>query len=115
MKALFTFMLTCTIIGSLQAQNELKAGDCTLEVPSAFKLVKDDGTSDMLEVRSNCEMKEFQFTMFNRWGSKASVIKNVNSPTELKDLTEGVYVWMIKGTTENGDEFNFSGNITILK
>jgi gliding motility-associated-like protein len=85
-------------------------------VPDAFS-PNSDGINDKVFVRGS--IKEFSFSVFNRWGE--AVFRTQNQSTGWdgsfrgKELDAGVFVYYISGTDAAGNSFNKKGNINLVK
>ena len=85
-------------------------------VPQAFS-PNNDGNNDILYVRGS--IKEFSFSVFNRWGEVVFKTENQNTGWDGtykgKELNAGVYVFFLSGQDLLGNSFNKKGNITLVK
>jgi gliding motility-associated-like protein len=85
-------------------------------VPQAFS-PNNDGNNDILYVRGS--LKEFSFSVFNRWGEVVFKTENQNTGWDGtykgKELNAGVYVFFLSGQDLLGNSFNKKGNITLVK
>jgi gliding motility-associated-like protein len=85
-------------------------------VPDAFS-PNSDGINDKVFVRGS--IKEFSFSVFNRWGEVVFRTQNQSTGWDGsfrgKELDAGVFVYYISGTDAAGNEFNKKGNITLVK
>jgi gliding motility-associated-like protein len=85
-------------------------------VPEAFS-PNSDGNNDNVYVRGS--IKEFSFSVFNRWGEVVFKTENQNTGWDGtykgKELNAGVYVFFLSGQDLLGNSFNKKGNITLVK
>ena len=85
-------------------------------VPDAFS-PNSDGINDKVFVRGS--IKEFSFSVFNRWGEMVFRTQNQSQGWDGyfrgKELDAGVFVYYLSGTDAAGNEFNKKGNITLVK
>jgi gliding motility-associated-like protein len=85
-------------------------------VPEAFS-PNNDGNNDKVFVRGS--IKEFTFSVFNRWGEVVfrtqNQIEGWDGSFRNRELDAGVYVYYLFGTDEAGDSFNRKGNISLVK
>jgi gliding motility-associated-like protein len=85
-------------------------------VPDAFS-PNSDGINDKVFVRGS--IKEFSFSVFNRWGEMVFRTQNQSQGWDGyfrgKELDAGVFVYYLSGTDAVGNEFNKKGNITLVK
>ena len=74
---------------------------CDIYVPNAFS-PNGDGVNDVLRAfqDTNCELQNFQFAIFNRWGNLVYNSQNIsdgwNGQTNNTPLIEGVYIYQIQ-------------------
>jgi gliding motility-associated-like protein len=85
-------------------------------VPDAFS-PNSDGINDKVFVRGS--IKEFSFSVFNRWGEIVFRTQNQSQGWDgsyrSKELDAGVFVYYLSGTDATGNSFNKKGNITLVK
>ena len=85
-------------------------------VPDAFS-PNSDGINDKVFVRGS--IKEFSFSVFNRWGEVVFRTQNQSQGWDGsykgKELDTGVFVYYLTGTDAAGKSFNKKGNITLTK
>ena len=92
-----------------------EAGDFQLFIPKAFS-PNGDGVDDIFQIESN-NILTFQFMVFDQFGgfkyesNDASL--NWDGEVRGKDLRSGVYVYVIKLTTLDGQIKKFSGTLMI--
>lgn len=73
-----------------------------------------------LEVYSSCELDNFEFTVFNRWGEIVYSSNNQNAYWNgtYKDqgiVPDGVYIFVLTYTDQNGQPIKQHGNVTLVK
>jgi gliding motility-associated-like protein len=85
-------------------------------VPDAFS-PNSDGINDKVFVRGS--IKEFSFSVFNRWGDVVFRTQNQSTGWDGtfrgKELEVGVFVYYLSGTDAAGNAFNKKGNISLVK
>jgi len=85
-------------------------------VPEAFS-PNSDGNNDNVYVRGS--VKEFTFSIFNRWGELVFRTQNQSEGWDgsfrNKDLDAGVFVYYLTGFDIAGNSINKKGNITLVK
>jgi gliding motility-associated-like protein len=90
-----------------------------LLVPNAFT-PNQDGLNDVFRIIKTLNIAEvLDVFVFNRWGQK--VFEGQNSTAfwdgtfkgKVQDL--GVYVYVIRAITRDGDEITETGNVTLLR
>lgn len=79
-----------------------------------------DNVNDCLPLNSLSDFKDIHFIVFNRWGS--TVFETTNPllcwqgfTNNGQELSEGVYFYILKGTTQCRQHLELQGTITILK
>lgn len=86
-------------------------------VPTAFT-PNNDGKNDVIQVRSGV-VSELEFAIFDRWGEKIFETNNTNDVWDGtyhgKPLAPQVFVYYLKATCFNGEEFEAKGNITLIR
>lgn len=86
-------------------------------VPTIFS-PNNDGKNDFLCVLGDC-ISEISLVVYNRWGEKVFFTED---PSECWDgtyqgepLNTGVYVFKAIGVSDDGNEINISGNLTLVR
>lgn len=86
-------------------------------VPTAFT-PNNDGKNDVIQVNSGV-VSELEFAIFDRWGEKVFETDNTNDfwdgTYNGKPLAPQVFVYYLKATCFNGEEFEKKGNITLIR
>ncbi len=79
-----------------------------------------DNVNDCLPLNSLSDFKDIHFIVFNRWGS--TVFETTNPllcwqgfTNNGQELSEGVYFYVLNGTTQCGENLALHGTITIIK
>ncbi|HTA62452.1 MAG TPA: gliding motility-associated C-terminal domain-containing protein [Bacteroidia bacterium] len=78
-----------------------------------------DGMNDVLHVKSNCEITQFSFKIFDRWGEK--VFESVDQTFgwdgtfRNKLMDSGVFMYTLDGFLSNGIEVKKKGNVTLIR
>ncbi len=93
-------------------------GDSALEIPNAFSPDASEGVNDIWKV-SYKSLIEFECHIFNRYGTK---MKSFTDPADGWDgkyngkyVPAGVYYYVIKAKGADGQVYNRSGDINIIK
>jgi gliding motility-associated-like protein len=78
-----------------------------------------DGLNDVLHVKSNCELVNMSFKIFDRWGEKVfeSTDESVgwDGTYKNKPMSSDVYMYTVDGFLSNGKEAKKKGNVTLLR
>jgi gliding motility-associated-like protein len=80
-----------------------------------------DGFNDYFEIRNSGDAQINQVLIYTRWGEKIFESASINERWDgtiggAKLAQPGVYLYLVRGICKNGqDEFNLTGNITLLK
>jgi gliding motility-associated-like protein len=86
-------------------------------VPNAFS-PNNDGVNDELHVYGK-DIGSFKLQIFNRWGQRVFITRSKewgwDGKYKGKLVEPGVYVYKVSGIYENGEKFEKSGNITLLR
>ncbi|MFY9310218.1 MAG: gliding motility-associated C-terminal domain-containing protein [Bacteroidia bacterium] len=77
-----------------------------------------DGNNDILHLLGN-SIDELTFTIYDRWGGKVFETTDASvgwdGSFKGKPMNVGVFVYFAKGKFKNGEEFDRSGNVTLLR
>lgn len=105
----------CTAIDSVFIEVEDPCGEIML--PTVFS-PNDDGLNDKLCILGGC-VQSMNLQIFNRWGEK---IFESNAETDCWDGTfkgqkvnTGTFIYKLNGTRTDGSEFNFAGNLNVIR
>jgi gliding motility-associated-like protein len=104
----------CSYLLNVKLEVEIELNE--IFVPDAFS-PNSDGINDKVFVRGS--IKEFSFSVFNRWGEIVFRTQNQSQGWDGffrgKELDAGVFVYYLSGTDAAGNSFNKKGNITLVK
>lgn len=94
---------------------------CYLDIPNAFS-PNGDGVNDYFFPKENITAGIARFTMkiFNRWGQQIFETINVagrgwDGNFNGVEQEQGVYIYLIEATLENGTTERYQGNVTLIK
>jgi gliding motility-associated-like protein len=86
-------------------------------IPNIFS-PNNDGQNDILFVRGK-GIKEFQFSIFNRWGEKVFETYDLNygwdGNFKGEPASQGIYIYMLQAHLESGQTITKKGDITLLR
>jgi len=86
-------------------------------VPNAFS-PNGDGINDFFNVQYRM-IQTFEIKIFDRWGNQVYISNNVNfrwdGTSSGSPMPEGTYVYIITGTTYDGDPVELGGSFTLLR
>ncbi len=87
---------------------------CQWYVPKTVSMNSE--TSDYLEfkVSCNCLTLSFEIHVYNRWGNALYSSDDVNEAWDVSKVTDGSYFWVIKGTYETEEPFEFNGSVAVI-
>jgi len=69
---------------------------CKIHVPNAFT-PNNDGLNDGFKPQfDGCFIKEYQFSVYNKWGGKLFESNNENEFWDGKGAQKGAYYWILK-------------------
>lgn len=96
--------------------------ECRLFVPNAFS-PNGDGLNDVFKPVSGCQLKDYRFAVYNRWGELVFETnhfdKGWDGTHDGEKLSSGVFIWTVKGVAENYElEKKFivkSGDVTLIR
>ena len=100
------------------AQTDSTANDtCQIIVPNAIS-PNSEPPVDKLIIYYNCVFSDFEFTIYNRWGTKIYETNSLNNDNSVnwkyQLVEEGTYFWVLKCTIQE-KEFSGTGYITLVK
>ncbi len=105
----------CKVQDTVNVIVDINCGD--FFVPNVFS-PNDDGLNDFINVHGRC-IQSFVLQIFNRWGEKvfetSSMSESWDGTWRGKKLDTGVFVYSAEGTSIDGQNFKFKGNITLLR
>lgn len=95
--------------------------DCYVDIPNSFT-PNGDGTNDYYLPRQllSRSISEFKMIIFNRWGQKVFESATLNGrgwdgKFNGQDQPQGVYVYQIDVSFDNGAKEHYTGNLTLLR
>jgi len=87
-------------------------------VPTGFTPGNGDGQNDILFVLGG-PFRELEFRIYNNWGELIFISNSQNvgwdGTKDGKDQPMGVYIWTVKGVTEDNVEHQLSGDVTLIR
>ena len=88
--------------------------------PNAISANADDINDRMIPLfSSGCVPTEFELQIFNRWGEKLFTTTNYlegwNGLEADQPAQPGFYLWLMNYSFGDGNDFNYSGGVTLLK
>lgn len=105
----------CTGVDTVIVYVDIVCGD--LFVPQAFS-PNGDGHNDVLYVYGAC-LTDLDFAIYDRWGERVfeTTDQSIGWDGTYKNklLDAAVFVYYLKGTTQNGEKLDIHGNITLVK
>jgi len=110
-----------TIGGCSGTDSVLVDKDCYVNIPNSFT-PDGDGTNDYFLPRQflSRSINAFKMSIFNRWGQviyESSTLggRGWDGKFNSKDQPQGVYVYIIDVTFDNGVKEHYTGNVTLLR
>lgn len=112
MNRLLVFIFLFVFNASTFAQD---CDSCDIFVPNTLTPDCEEFGCEFLKIVSNCEISEFELSIFNRWGEL--VFESADQQKEFDSTTfkEGVYVWKLTGSFCNTLHFSKTGTIQLIK
>ena len=94
-------------------------GSCdTLYFPTAFT-PNNDGKNDLFKGLGNRSVRDYQLTVYNRWGQKVfssnNVLQGWNGRVGDMEQNSGIYVWIATYKNTNGELRNRKGTVVLLR
>ncbi len=88
-----------------------------IEIPNVFT-PNGDGINDVFKITA-INTKSFSADIFNRWGTKlfswSDITTGWNGKTNGKEVTDGVYFYMIKITTSSDKDITKQGTVSLFR
>ncbi len=101
----------CSAVDSVNIEFEACSD---IYIPNAFS-PNGDGVNDIFRVLGS-NIKEFNFKIYNRWGAllfeSGQIDIGWDGKYNDKDVTAGVYVWLLDAKDADGKILNFNGNFS---
>ena len=90
-------------------------GSCSIYVPNVLTPDCDGDDCELLTVSSECSFISFDFSVFNRWGSKVFESDDPGIRFDSSESEEGVFFWTLQVTYCNDEDASYTGNVTVVK
>ncbi|MFA6923898.1 MAG: gliding motility-associated C-terminal domain-containing protein [Bacteroidales bacterium] len=74
-----------------------------------------DGLNDIFKVKYKGEFSTFSMMIFNRWGVKLFETSDINSGWDARNHSDGTYYYIIKAKATDNKEYDFHGNVTVIR
>ena len=109
--------LGCSDSSCVTVTVETKCGE--LFVPTAFS-PNNDNSNDCFRIygTAGC-FKSFYLAVYDRWGEKVFTTNNIadcwNGFYKGRELSTGIFVYLLEATTVKGEEINRQGNISLIR
>lgn len=107
----------CSAIDSIDVQNFIVDCDYFVYLPNAFT-PNGDNNNDILFVRGE-GITSFTLSIYNRWGNRIfesdTLSKGWDGTYKGEPQNTAVFVYTIEGVFENGETFEESGDISLLR
>jgi len=88
--------------------------NCNIEVPKVVCLDCEKGEDYLLKISSNCQLKEYKLTLFNRWGQELFKTKDISDCWDASKVKPGTFYWTIQGKYFNNEKIDISGYVSRL-
>ena len=104
--------------GTATAQKNISKGVCNLILPSAFT-PNNDRENDVFRVKYPFETRQFQFTVYNRWGEKifesTDIRKGWDGHFKGQLQPSGNYIWFITLTDADNHFQQVHGSVMLIR
>ncbi len=88
-------------------------------IPNAFVPVGEEANKVFLPVTTFVDFKEYEFSIFDRWGRQVFSTKNVSQGWDgkcnAKPCEFGVYVYVLRYKTSRGEYLEYKGTVTLIR
>lgn len=102
----------------LNCNSSYISNECQVKIPNVFT-PNSDGLNDSLKPEINCNVKTFEFNILNRWGEIVWNSNSINSSWDGNhngtECSDGVYFYILKYISVEGEKKNFNGTISLLR
>lgn len=113
MNSIVRFIIFFFVISnSVQAQN---CDSCEIFIPNTLTPDCDLFECEFLKIESNCEISEFELSIFNRWGEQLFYSDNLSQKFDSSDVKDGTYFWIITGAFCENQKFKLNGYLSVLR
>lgn len=111
--------LQCTFTDEITISKTDRNCDCLLYIPNVFS-PNYDGVHDDFVPLMNCELSDYRFSIFSRWGEKVFETKEVGKPWDGRFRGQlvgpGVYVYQVAFYSHRQDRDEVeSGTVTVFR
>ena len=88
---------------------------CSVYIPNAITPDCDEFECEYLEIRSNCEMKEFKLEIYNRWGELVFVSSDDKKRFDSSDVKNGVFLLKFQCLFCERNPYSYEGILHVIR
>ncbi|MFN3917852.1 MAG: gliding motility-associated C-terminal domain-containing protein [Flavobacteriales bacterium] len=114
MKYLIT-IFSLFFVTNISYGQHLTSDTCKLYIPKTINqdYIKEHG--HQFKIKSNCNVVEFEISIYNRWGKKMYSSNSFNDNWDISKVDAGVHFWPIKELFSNIATTEQTGSIHLDK
>lgn len=87
---------------------------CAIFVPNTLTPDCEQFECELRHITSNCAIREFELTVYDRWGEQLLYSDNRFKKFDSSQVKEGTYLWMINGAFCENQKVKWSGYVNVL-
>jgi len=113
-KSILISTLFC-VFATLELAAQETQDSCIIYVPKSAVADGDCFDCHTIRIGTDCDFTEFEFLLFDRWGTVVFESKDPAFEYDPSALKEAIYTYQIKSKTQNGNLKKQTGSIYVLK
>lgn len=88
---------------------------CEIFIPNSLTPDCDQFGCEFLKISSNCEINEFELSIYNRWGERVFHSTDKQREFNSSEVNDGTYLWMLSGAFCKTQKFTFNGYLNVIR
>ena len=112
-RCLFVCVLSLLLSEKLAAQENCP-DTCAYFIPNSLTPDCESFGCEILEIVCNCPFREFDFTLYDRWGEIHFHSTDPEMKFDSANSKQGTYTWVFTGQYCNGSRFSDTGHLTVV-
>ena len=112
MNRLLVFIFFFVFNTSVFAQ---ECDSCDIFVPNTLTPDCEEFGCEFLKIVSNCEINEFELSIYNRWGERVFHSTDKQREFNSSEVNDGTYLWMLSGAFCETQKFTFNGYLNVIR
>lgn len=107
--------LCCLLLIATTSVFSQACDSCSVYIPNAITPDCDEFECEFLEIRSNCEMKEFKLEIYNRWGELVFVSSDDKKRFDSSDVKNGVFLLKFQCLFCERNPYSYEGILHVIR